>query len=395
MSVQRLAAICAGELPVLLCLLMPTVGLVAGGGYAGMAGAGAVMSLLWWVARRQPPSIDWTLAVLAGLFAAWSWLSVTWSVAPAQSLKGAASITGIFVIGILYVAAPPPDERARRRMFGTAAVAIVIGSAVLCADWALGLPLQALTSARQSAIALTKYNRGVEYMVLLVPPVAAWLVREGRRRAAAVTIAAAVIAVVVDGAAAGYLALAGAGGAFLLGRWSPRGLGRGLAGVLIAVTVTLPLSLHAVTEARPLIQPWVKPSAVDRLEIWNYMTNRAAEAPLRGWGANAASRIPIAAEEARQYVYAGKREVYPHNQWLELWVETGLPGALLGLGFAVLMVWRIGALPPDLAPYGYASFTAAMLLSWVNFEVFTDSWWGALDACGWLFTVLTKGWRRA
>ncbi len=111
------------------------------------------------------------------------------------------------------------------------------------------------------------------------------------------------------------------------------------------------------------------------------MTAHVLERPLLGWGIGDADAIPNA------YLHNG-HGVYPHNQWLELWVETGAIGATIGLALALLVLRRISRLAPPIQPYALAAFAAAVFISCVNFEVTTNSWWAALAASAWLFTAL-------
>jgi O-antigen ligase len=83
-------------------------------------------------------------------------------------------------------------------------------------------------------------------------------------------------------------------------------------------------------------------------------------------------------------------ELYPHNQWLELWVETGALGAAAGLAFALLLLRRISRLAAPLRPFACAMFVSAVVISNVNFEVTTDSWWAALAASCWLLAVVQR-----
>ena len=88
-----------------------------------------------------------------------------------------------------------------------------------------------------------------------------------------------------------------------------------------------------------------------------------------------AHTLPIHPDELSRYVYAGPRGIYPHNQWLELWVELGALGAALGLVFALLVLRRIGRLPEAIRPFAFAAFASAMTVASVDYEVVTDSWW--------------------
>jgi O-antigen ligase len=47
--------------------------------------------------------------------------------------------------------------------------------------------------------------------------------------------------------------------------------------------------------------------------------------------------VPITPVELAHFVIQDDHGIYPHNQWLGLWVETGAPGAAIGLGFALLV----------------------------------------------------------
>jgi O-antigen ligase len=88
------------------------------------------------------------------------------------------------------------------------------------------------------------------------------------------------------------------------------------------------------------------------------------------------------------FIIQHDQSIYPHNQWLGVWVETGAPGATIALGFALLVLWRIRRLGDTLQPFAYATFASALAISYVNFEVKTDSWWAAVAAGAYLLTTL-------
>jgi O-antigen ligase len=155
-----------------------------------------------------------------------------------------------------------------------------------------------------------------------------------------------------------------------------------------AYVVVLPVALHLVAARRAALAAFLKHSGVNRLEIWDYMTARVFEHPMRGWGLRNASFVPIHPDELAHYLYTDPHGIYPHNQWLELWVELGALGAVLGLVFALLVLWRVRRLPESIRPFAYAAFASAMTLASVNYEVVTDSWWCALTASGLLFSIL-------
>ena len=120
--------------------------------------------------------------------------------------------------------------------------------------------------------------------------------------------------------------------------------------------------------------PYIKASGVNRLELWDYMTARVLERPLLGWGLSSAGAVPISPAELAGYSFVMGPGTYPHNQWLELWIETGALGAMAGLLFASVVLRRIWRMPAPLRPFAYAAFTSAITgVACINFQVTTDS----------------------
>jgi O-antigen ligase len=111
------------------------------------------------------------------------------------------------------------------------------------------------------------------------------------------------------------------------------------------------------------------------------MAARILEHPLIGWGLGAAKAVPIRPEEMARYLYVSPDGVYPHNQWIEAWLECGLPGVLLGLALLWLTLSRCRS------PQAVAATAAALVMSALNFEITTDSWWAALAASALLFRL--------
>jgi O-antigen ligase len=124
-----------------------------------------------------------------------------------------------------------------------------------------------------------------------------------------------------------------------------------------------------------------------RLEIWDYVSARIIERPLFGWGIWTSKSLPITSDELSHYVREHGEGIYPHNQWLELWVETGAAGLLLALAFVLIVLWRVPRLPLAMQPFGYAAFSLVLMVSLTSFEITTDSWWAALAACALLFAA--------
>jgi O-antigen ligase len=367
---------------------LPSVGLIAGPTYAFLVfGFGVTHAVLGGMQRQWPP-IDRQLGWLAFSFAALCWVSVAWSVDPARSGMAALQVTAVLAGALFALAAPLPRGGTAERLFQVMVIATAVGSAILLVDTTLNFTLQQQLLHRAPPLVGTKYNRGMDHLVLIVWPVLGYLAyrRDWRRGllmilpllgAVAVTMSlAAKVAMIV-----GLLVLLGA-------LWLPRLAPPLLGAATVTIAAATPLGLHLLAEQRVALAPYLKVSGLHRLEIWDHVTTHLFARPLLGWGIASSTELPMPPEELRHYVILNGTNIYAHDQWLELWVETGAFGAILGLGFSLLVLHRIRRISAVIRPFAYAAFGAGVLISCVNFEVMTDSWWAAVAASGFLFATL-------
>jgi exopolysaccharide production protein ExoQ len=377
--------------PVLVFAALPTLGLAAGPSYSSLIIGLAVVQLLSGLAAgRGFPPIDLPLGAIAGLFLLLCWASVTWSIDQRESMRAALGLTGVLVALLVFCAGRYGRPEAMETLFHVLLIATLVGIAVAWLDIRLGYPLEAVISAKPGFHAATKYNRGFDYLVLIAWPLLAhvWW----RRRwwsMAALGLAIAVMLAMTQSLAARVAVATGL--VVLLLSWAaPRLVSIGMGWGVAALVAALPVALRLLAERRAELARFLKGSAVNRLEIWDYMTARVFERPIRGWGLRTATHLPILPDELASYNYTDARGIYPHNQWLELWVELGVLGAALGLVFALLLLWRIRRLPVPLRPFAYAAFASGMTVASVNYEIVTDSWWCALAASAVLFGILDR-----
>ncbi len=369
---------------------LPSFGLVQGPSYSGLVFglAGTRLVLNVWTQQRWP-AIDWQLGLVAVAFAAWCWASVAWSMDPARSEAAAIQMTAILAACLILLAPPRIGDAAADRVFRAMFFATLAGGAIFLGDRALGYPLQSLFMGHSHAPVATKYNRGIDHLALIAWPQLAWFVRRGNRGEVLLLAAGVAIIEGVGLSLAGQVGMLAGLLALLLAYWRPRLIGPALAGATVLFVASMPLTLHVAAEHRLALAPYLKISGLHRLEIWDVMTTRTLERPLLGWGFGVAGELPITPEELSHFVVQHDQGIYPHDQWLGLWVETGAPAAAIGLAFALLVLARLRRLPPDIRPFGYATFASAMAISSVNFEVKTDSWWAAVAASAWLLKTLS------
>lgn len=386
-----------GWLPVAVFTALPIVGLIAGPSYAALIfGLGVVQLVDGLVARRTPPSSDRVLLWLAVAFAGLCWATVLWSIVPDRSWRGALQITGIFAASIVVLGNRPPSERTADTLFRSMPIAFALGAAIIALDAATGYHLQSFVAGGRSTPP-AKYNRGANYLVLIAWPL---LARASSRRdgpGVLLLAVSAVFALVFGLSATGRAAaLVGAValGASLLSRrivWTCLAAATAVLAVFMPLLVWLLAENRAFVASRLLVTPHLRQSGLHRLEIWDYMAARVFERPILGWGLWSSTAVPIHPDEISRYLYANAQGIYPHNQWLQLWLETGAIGAALALTLALVALARTRRfLAPNLQPFGYAAFASALTISLANFEITTDSWWAALVASAYLFAALGR-----
>jgi O-antigen ligase len=92
-----------------------------------------------------------------------------------------------------------------------------------------------------------------------------------------------------------------------------------------------------------------KPSPLHALEIWSFVAERIEQRPIAGWGLDAARRLPGGAAPViiRRSDAAGRPRgvalssvmlpLHPHNAILQVWLEPGGIGIVLGFGPLIVL----------------------------------------------------------
>ena len=365
---------------------LPVIGLVSGPAYAPMLFGLAALSAFSLVAEtRRGPGLDRSLTAIALIFLVICAIGLLDTFSPSLTRTRLIQMIGIAVGSLLLIELPLAPDMADR-LFRLLFWAVGAGVAVLVADTVLGYPLQHALGGPAENIG-TKYNRGIIALVILSWPMAANLSARGLRKRAGLLLGAVVLGTLAGKSATGLIAMLASLVVWLIASRVPRfavvAVGAGMSGLALA----LPVLMRLASGRRGELSHVMKFTGIHRLEIWDYMSARILERPVAGWGLGAAKVVPIHADELATYLYADATGIYPHNQWIELWLETGLPGVLAALALVLLALRRLRG---RWQAYGLAAIVAALVASLLNFEITTDSWWAALAAAALLFRLLPK-----
>jgi len=356
----------------------------------------ATLALLGCVALhwRRTGNIPWPRGLLApvgiGLFG-WGLASALWAPEPGRALGTALQIGGFVALGAAASAAVATTAAAdRHRLALTATIGLAFGLLVAGLDAASGNAL------RGAVRGLPAGTPGLEFglkpaasamalwlpLFIAVPGLPRWL-------RAGLLLAGAAVLLLLPGESARLAVLAAAlGGAatWAAPRRAPQLLGAGL-----ALAILLMPALLGPPLARGLPLQGLAPSAAHRVLIWDFVTIRIAEHPVRGWGLEASRRIPgakgpVPAAMLDRFGLAGDASpgwlkgaellpLHPHNAALQLWLELGAPGALLGAALALLLGlaaararWPVGAT---------AMLASGAVTAMLSFGTWQEWWVGA------------------
>jgi O-antigen ligase len=364
----------ANDLFVAVCFLIGPMAVLAPNGLAVILVAGGVGLALLEPIRLRFARVAHAPIYLLGLFAALALGSLAWTIDPSEGLDGWIRICGTTLLGLIWIDKAialdsPTHNRADRAlaysMVASLGVLAAQAASVALSDWEGSLVTLFLQPDQQP---WSFFNRGVAVFACLVPLAASRIMRRfGPISGAAFALAAGSIVFLFNSKAA-ELAICVAFATAVAFVCSHRLAPRILATMLAAIVLLMPFAamqpiLGEIAERRD-----VSVSVYHRAAIWQFVAQRIEERPLIGWGLHASRSMPGANVTIAQG--AELIPLHPHNGPLQLWLELGALGAVIG---AMLLAWL--ALNVVSAAQA-AALTAMVTVASVSFGLW-QGWWMA------------------
>jgi O-antigen ligase len=376
---------------VLFGLVLP-VGYLGNEGVAVVAAAGGLAALPFVLRPRLPPV---GLLLLAAL-TLWAVVSYSWSpLLPLQShphgYKALEAITapklllqlllyGAFAFGALRLAADQRRQALKWLGWTLAGVTLilVIDAAAQGAVYDL---FNRLFGKHDLSPDLARRDaaRGAYTVVLLFWPAALFSLDRtnvGVPVLIALAAAASSVALGEDAPAAAMLFSALVwGGTRLNARLGAWACMAGSVVYFLAAPLVF-LGRHAGPSLAPTLG---KASWQARLEIWTFASHLIARKPILGYGLDSSR------------AFEPTIPMHPHDAALQLWLELGVPGALLAalfFGWLFYKIARVARTDPAWAAVACATGSVYLLIGAISFGVWQEWWLGAgaaaLAACGML-----------
>jgi O-antigen ligase len=368
---------------ILVAVATPLVGFLGARGFAPVVGVAGLLCL----PLMRPRTPDIAGLILFALLAEWAVISAFWSPAPLpHTTKEALRFTGLHLAqqvlfcGALIVTARTLQPRVAGKALtwlggGLVVLAVVLLSESLTDAWLLKT-VQHLGGQKPSGIThweLRAVAQGGYALAALFWPAAMAFDADGRRRLTLAFGALCVADLVLLHIAAPAIALAASGAIFALVWWGGRIAALGCMIFAVLETLLTPWLMLAWTDGGVLqsLKPRLPPSWADRVNIWAFASKSMTQKPVFGWGLDASrtfgdSNIPL----------------HPHDGPLQLWLELGVPGALLGALIWGFVFWQFAKAAPTqrrFAAAGCATGTICLVIGAFSFGLWQE-WWICLMA---------------
>jgi len=351
-----------GYLVGFIAFFAPILGFIASKGLAPLVIIGSICCVI--ILRVQARKIIWLglpVFLILSCFCLWALLSSLWSADPVASSIGSVRLFGNILAGLLLfvtIRNLSKEEKNLTLKFLLTGFLIVICIVVL--EILLGGPI--FIALKNQYISIERVwqgqNSGIFWLnpVMVVLSLFIWPISVGLYKKIfsfslkkfpvlsmvfgfSMILILSITISFFSGVLAILCGLLGATIISIFGRWVA------IAAVLVIAVVSFSLPFGFYVSQNPISQInsliHLPTSAVHRIGIWKFTSDKVIEHPLVGWGMNASKSIPggksfLFFEDGTQLGSA--LPLHPHNVILQIWLELGLPGIVLFLALCIFII---------------------------------------------------------
>lgn len=395
-----------GQILGLAAVLAAPVGMFAPKAIAPLFGLVVVLGIIQHIATaKQFPRLSKALLYPALAIAIWAALSMLWSISPKSGKTLVFTLPIMFLAGVSLIAMAGTLRQSHQKLLERGLIfTVLLGIAILGFEVFSGALLHRIgyylkgSDFIDGPINLFLLNTGATAITLLFWPTALLLWKKQHRLA---VLALSLVHLVILLNSTSFSALAGfvvglcfLGLAFTFSRsfhW--------IFGALLTIAVLGgPLMVKALPDGPTLSQemPQFPVGVYPRVIIWQFVADRIGEAPVMGHGLRTSrdiphgnTLIPYNRGKGENHVPGNTKAIplHPHNGPLQMWLELGGVGAVLGLAFllAILRAIHRLAISHTLKAVCYGQFACALLMGSASYGLWQGWWNGIL----WLTAAMT------
>jgi O-antigen ligase len=318
---------------------------------------------------------------------AYALLSLTWTIRPETAfLALAEAVIPIFASAVLILRwrmAPPPGW-----LFKALAKAMLVAAGLIAFELLLDSPLRQAYGGRLGSYV---HNRPVVTLLLLLWPVLSWALLCNRKKLGLILLSAMTLLTAISASEAAKLGLVAAAGTLMLVYFFQERIGRILIVGLLGFIWIQPVFGDLVANLTPprLIELTKAGHSKERIEIWQAFGAVARKHPAFGTGfaSTAAMKDHPVMKEVERGLRRPLRTGHPHNAYLQVWVELGVPGALILSWFTFWGMRRLSEQPVSTRRMGLSALMCASAIALVSHGAWQGWWIAALALVAALFSI--------
>ena len=348
-----------------------TVGLFTGGIWASLGIGGGLLLFIgiWAFERGHAPINPHIIYSVLGILCVMALLG-SQATAPATSWHMLWQVTSIVIPLTLLFSPRIIAHMDTPRFFPVVVAAAALGAVVFGLEFALGFPL--LHAMKGDMASITEYNRGASYLAVFAFPLMGYMWIKRKPWQALLFTALMCIPVFLTESRATRFAFIMGGTVAILAYILPTLTRRSLVGLLILL-LALPFVVTTAFIDHPQWIDALPPSWHHRFEIWDYMSYRIFERPWFGWGLGGSHLLPYAQPHGMTYDYVKQAASHPHNAIIQLWVELGIVGLLVGATAAIALLKKASRFASPIIPFAMGAWAAGLCISSVAYSFWDDS----------------------
>ena len=356
---------------------------------AAFLGVGGFLICLFQPSSARYLMSPWALGYL--VFVLWAWLSATWTVHDPSAAATNAGLLFAFAVPLIFAPAVIRGLSSDQRILPAHLFMAmgVFGVGIMALDIASGYGLATLIDPvdagsnlnLRQADAEMNLGRGLITMAQFAWPIVFLMVMLIKRGwgLGGLFLAALVVTAIYTRISLILPALI-VSGAFAAIAWRAPKIGLILAFTVAAASILFAPLIGFVAGLLPESALMSLPGSWDhRLRMWHFASQRIAEAPLLGNGFDASRSYQdtYRFRDGRDIVIVS---LHPHNVGMQVWLETGVIGALLLVGTILASLRAV--LAGFRTPARAAALAGAVMVIAINGATTVGAWqywwWGAI-----------------
>lgn len=379
---------------IVLCALLPPIGVYAPLGAAPFLTVVALMVVIleprrYWSLLQER---RWLVLAFATV-SLWGMASSLWSILPAHSAFEGGRLFAISMSGLAALAGLGVlVDVERLTICRVVAMSVIFTVAVFLIDEvAFNHPLlrYVIGAAPDMAIRLERFDRGTTVLGLLFWPLSLALWTSRRYALLIGLVIATAAALILIPSSTNRLAVLIGLVVWLIALWLPRITAGVMAIGAMLLILLMPYAIPRLLPANEAIitlhhqAPWIKFSALHRMLIWRFTSERIAERPWLGWGMDASRELPgghsklaeTISEPALLPPDTVALPLHPHNAVMQWCVELGFPAALFCALVVASLLWRCGRFGPiPVRAASLACAASAITIALLGYGIW-QAWW--------------------